>query len=48
VLLALVYLLLGRVVRSIVGSSNGLMTTEVEVVVLRHQLMVLKRQVPRG
>ena len=46
-ILALVYLLLRRVVRSFAGSSNELMATEVEVVVLRHQLMVLKRQVGR-
>jgi transposase len=45
VLFALVYLLLRRLVRSIAGSSNGQMNTEVELVVLRHQLMVLKRQV---
>jgi hypothetical protein len=31
----------------IAGSSNQLMATEVEVVVLRHQLRVLKRQVGR-
>jgi putative transposase len=47
VLWALVYLLLRRVVRLIAGSSNGLTNTEVEVVVLRHQLMVLKRQLGR-
>ena len=34
----LAYLLLRRVVRLITGSSNDLMSTEVEVVVLRHQL----------
>jgi hypothetical protein len=45
VLFALVYLLPRRLVRSIAGSSNGQMNTEVELVVLRHQLMVLKRQV---
>jgi hypothetical protein len=44
VFLALVYLLLRRLVRLITGSSNELTDTEVEVVVLRHQLMVLKRQ----
>jgi hypothetical protein len=42
-----VYLLLRRVVRLIAGSSNELMNAEVEVVSLRHQLMVLKRQVSR-
>jgi putative transposase len=47
VLFALVYLLLRRVVRLIAGSSDGLMETEVELVVLRHQLKVLKRQVGR-
>jgi hypothetical protein len=46
VLVALVYLLLRRVVRSIAGSSSET-STEVELVVLRHQLMVLKRQVGR-
>ena len=46
-LFALVYLLLRRTVQLIPGSSNELVTTEVEVVVLRHQLMVLKRQVGR-
>jgi hypothetical protein len=42
-LFALVYLLLRRVVRLVIGSSNELMNTEIEVVVLRHQLMVLKQ-----
>ncbi len=46
-LFALVYLLLRRVVRLIARSSNDQTNTEVEVVVLRHQLMVLKRQVGR-
>ena len=44
---ALVYLLLRRVVRSIGGSSNEQTNSEVELVVLRHQLMVLRRQVGR-
>jgi hypothetical protein len=39
-LFALVYLLLRRMVRLIAGSSGEVMTTEVEVLVLRHQLMV--------
>jgi putative transposase len=47
VFLALVYLLLRRVVRLIIGSSSEPMNTEVEVVVLRHRLTVLKRQVGR-
>ena len=46
-LFALVYLLLRRIVRSIAGSSSDKTSTEVELVVLRHQLMVLKRQVGR-
>lgn len=46
-LFALVYLLVRRVVRSIAGSSSDKTSTEVELVVLRHQLMVLKRQVGR-
>jgi hypothetical protein len=41
VLFALVYLLLRRVVRSIAGSSSET-SIEVELVILRHQLMVLK------
>jgi hypothetical protein len=45
VLFALVYLLLRRVLRRMAGPSNDRMDTEVEVVVLRHQLMVLKHQV---
>ncbi len=45
--LALVYLLLRRVVPLIIGSSSERMNTEVEVVVLRHQLKVLKRRVGR-
>jgi transposase len=47
VFFALVYLLLRCLVRLIAGSSNVQVTTEVEVVVLRHQLMVLKRRVGR-
>ena len=45
VLFALVYLLLRRAVGSIAGSSRDQINYEVELVVLRHQLMVLKRQV---
>ncbi len=41
---ALAYLLLRRLVRLSIGSSNEQMDTEVELVVLRHQLKVLKRQ----
>ncbi|HZB41523.1 MAG TPA: hypothetical protein VE487_11185, partial [Ilumatobacter sp.] len=46
-LFALVYLLLRRVLGWIAGSSNEQMNTEVELVVLRHQLNVLTRQVGR-
>jgi len=38
VFFALVYLLLRRVLLLIAGSSDELMDTEVELVVLRHQL----------
>jgi hypothetical protein len=44
---ALVYLLLRHVVRLTAGSSNELLHTEVELMVLRHQLKVLKRRVSR-
>ena len=47
-LFALVYLLLRRVVWLTAGSSNELLNAEVELVVLRHQLKVLKRQVGRS
>jgi hypothetical protein len=42
-----VYLLLRRLVRWIAGSSNDELSTEVELLVLRHQLNVLKRLVGR-
>jgi putative transposase len=47
VLFALIYLLLRHVVRLIVDSSNDQMNTEVELPVVRHKLMVLKREVGR-
>ena len=46
-LFALVYLLLRRVVQLIGWAGQRTVDTEVEVVVLRHQLKVLKRQVGR-
>jgi transposase InsO family protein len=46
VFFALVYLLLRRLVQLVAGSSNHL-NTDIEVVVLRHQLKVLKRQVSK-
>ena len=45
-LFALLYLLLRRLVALAVGSTNG-QHDDMEVLVLRHQLMVLKRQVGR-
>jgi len=43
---ALLYLLLRRLVSLAAGSSDGL-ADGIEIVVLRHQLAVLKRQVAR-
>ena len=40
-LFALVYLLLRRLIQWITGSPNELLESEVEVLVLRHQLKVL-------
>lgn len=45
-LFAFVYLLLRRLLRLVAGFSSNL-TSDVEVVVLGHQLMVLNRQVGR-
>jgi putative transposase len=47
VILNLLYLVLRRVVWLIVSSPSDQMNTEVELLVVRHQLMVLKRQVRR-
>jgi putative transposase len=47
VLLGLLYLLLRRVVRLIGGSSNDQMNTEIELLVLRHQLKVVRRHVDK-
>jgi hypothetical protein len=44
---SLVYLLLSRLFRLTAGSSNGLLDTEVELIVLRHQLKVLTCQAGR-
>jgi hypothetical protein len=44
VLFALIYLLLRRLVRLLANSSNDL-SSDVELMVLRNQLMVLKRHV---
>jgi len=47
VVFALLYLLLRRVVLLVARCSEDLMDTEVELVVLRHQVKILKRQVAR-
>jgi transposase len=47
VVFALAYLLLRRLIRLVAGPTDGQHNDDVELLVLRHQLMVLKRQVGR-